>query len=80
MKKMKTEFELENSETKSLTLKKFTKEDHVRANNFYQKNIQWNKKVQSANYYKKLQLLKEKKEKDKIPEYYFKPKINEKTR
>lgn len=65
------------SETKlPKKLPEFTTEDQLRANVFYERNLHWQKEVETDILYKKIMSQREQLIRNKIPKNYFKPKTN----
>lgn len=56
--------------------KKIYDEDVLRADKFYKKNMDWKKQAETKSFYRKIQMIKDNNEKEKIPKNYFKPKLN----
>ena len=77
-KKLKEKKILEKS-SKSLKIKKkkkFSDDDTIKAGLFFQRTQNWKKKKLDNDFYKKIVFEQNRLKEDKIPDYFFKPKIN----
>ena len=79
-KKLEKEKKLKKSSSnlilKKTKTKKFTGDDQLKADIFFQRTISWRKKKEDKDFFKKIQYEQNRTKNNKIPEHYFKPKIN----
>lgn len=69
-----------NESVKSTTSRDLNPKEIQRINDFYNKKLEWKKNAEHKIFYNKMRLINEKREKEKIPDHYFKPQLNSNRR